>query len=118
MELTIESSPELICVALSGRMDSAGVDKAEARFFASFASRGVDTLFDLTHVTLLTSIGLRVLISGAKTVHARGARVALVAPPGPIREVLEDAALHELMAIADDRTAAAAKLRDADRRKS
>jgi anti-anti-sigma factor len=94
-------------------MDTAGVEKNETRFFALFAPKGVDTVFDLTKVTLLTSMGLRILISGAKTAAARGFQTVIVAPPGPVRDVLDHAAIHELMPVVADGASATSRLRSA-----
>src|SRR5262245_4113410 len=102
-----------IVLELSGRMDAAGVEKSEARFYALFAQRGKNTVFDLTSVSFLSSMGLRVLISGARTLRSRGGKVAVVAPAGPARDVLENAAMDQLMPVVESVEEARALLRAA-----
>ena len=109
--VALERSDDLVYLELSGRMDTAGVEKHETRFFALFASKGVPTVFDLTKVTILTSMGLRILISGAKTAAAKGFQTVIVAPPGPVRDVLDHAAIHELVPIVADGASATSRLK-------
>jgi anti-anti-sigma factor len=106
----VESSGGLVRIEIAGRMDTAGVERAEPRFFALFAPRAVDTILDLSNVTLLTSMGLRILIASAKTGQSKGFRVVLVAPRGPVRDVLEHAAIGEVTSLVDDLDAARARL--------
>src|SRR5262245_9185691 len=111
MEVTEKpGSPDVVHLEIAGRMDAAGVERAETRFYALFAPRAKDTILDLSKVALVTSMGLRVLITSARTGSARGFRVVLVAPAGPVRDVLDHAAIGELMPIAADVTAARALL--------
>jgi anti-anti-sigma factor len=109
-----ENTDSLVYLELSGRMDTAGVEKAEARFFALFAPRAVNTVFDLTKVIILTSMGMRLLISGAKTAAAKSFRTVLVAPAGPVRDVLDNTGIGELIPIVEDGAAARSLLRGAD----
>jgi anti-sigma B factor antagonist len=107
MEVTAaERTADLVRLELSGRMDTAGVEKVESRFYALFAPIGVSTVLDLTKVVVLSSMGLRLIITGAKTARAKGFRLVLVAPRGPVRDVLDGAAIGELLPIADDVAAA------------
>jgi|RhiMethySRZTD1v2_1073278.scaffolds.fasta_scaffold613976_2 anti-sigma B factor antagonist len=106
----VESSGSLVRLEIAGRMDTVGVERAEPRFFALFAPRAIDTILDLSKVTLLTSMGLRLLIASAKTGLSKGFRVVLVAPSGAVRDVLDHAAIGELTAIVDDVDAARALL--------
>ena len=106
----VENTPERTRLEIAGRMDTAGVERNEARFFALFAPRALDTILDLSKVSLITSMGLRLLISSAKTASSKGFRVVLVAPAGPVREVLDHAAIGELTPLVDDVAAARALL--------
>jgi anti-sigma B factor antagonist len=116
MDVTaLDTSPDLVHLEVSGRMDTAGVEKSESRFYALFAPRGVDSIFDLSKVTILTSMGLRILIAAAKTAQSKGFRVVLVAPAGPVRDVLDHAAIEELIPVVPDGAAARLLLRGAER---
>jgi anti-anti-sigma factor len=112
--IAVDRTDTLVYLELSGRMDTVGVEKSEAQFFALFAPRGVNTVFDLTKVTVLTSMGVRVLISGAKIADAKGFRTILVAPAGPIRDVLEHAGIVDMIPIVNDGATARSLLGKAD----
>jgi anti-sigma B factor antagonist len=112
MEVSVaESRADLVRIVIAGRMDTTGVERAETRLYALFAPRAVDTLFDLSGVTVISSMGLRVLIASGKTAQAKGFKLALIAPPGPVRDVLEQSAIAEMIPVADDLDRAQALLR-------
>lgn len=107
---TADSSERIVHISISGRMDTASVHAQEARFYALFAPRGASAIFDLSAVTFLASMGIRLLITGAKTAQAKGARVVIVAPPGPVRDTLDLAAIERLIPFAEDVPSARALL--------
>ncbi len=98
----VDTGDPFVHLALSGRMDTASVQSQEARFYAHFAPRGANVLFDLSGVSFLASMGIRVLVSGAKAARSKGASVVIVAPPGPVRDTLELAALGTLVPVVDE----------------
>jgi hypothetical protein len=55
-------------------------------------------------------MGLRVLITSGRTAGARGFRIVVIAPAGPVRDVLDHAGIGELVPVADSMTAARALL--------
>ena len=102
MELEIlEQSPNLTRVALKGRLDTAGVDRIEARLNATLA-RGTNGLIDLSDVTFLSSLGIRLLITVAKMLDRRGNRLVLVAPRPLIDQALKHSSLDEIVPVASD----------------
>jgi anti-sigma B factor antagonist len=110
MECTRTTDRDIVLLELSGRMDTVGVDGVEPRFYASLATEGRGTVVDLSRVTVLTSMGIRLLVSGAKTAKSKGLRVVLVAPAGPVRDVLDNGGITEIIPAFADRTAARAAL--------
>ena len=103
MEVTeIAAGSDYVHIGLSGRMDAAGVEKQEARVYALFVPRGLHAVLDLSNVTFLASMGIRVLIMAAKTAKSKRARAAVVAPKGPVRDAIDTAAISGFVFIADD----------------
>ena len=112
MEVTaIATTPDYVHIGLSGRMDSAGVDKQELRVYALFAPINHHAILDLSAVSFLASMGIRVLITASKTARAHGVQAVIVAPPGMIRETLAHAGVASFMTIVDDVPSAIARVR-------
>ncbi len=98
MEMLVNELPgPAVGVELSGRLDTLGVDSIETKFNAAALSAGRPTLVDLTRVDFVSSMGVRLLITAAKTMKARHQQLLLVVPPGPVREMLETAAIDTLI---------------------
>ena len=98
MDVT-ELDARVIRVRLSGRMDTPGVDRGETRFLAGVVAPGRPALVDLSGVTILTSMGLRLLISAARSLAQKHAKLVLYGAPTLIHEVLENAAMGQIMPI-------------------
>ncbi len=111
MELRVTELPGPAAgVELIGRLDSVGVDAVETRFNAAALSSGKHALVDLSGVTFVSSMGVRLLITAAKTMRARQLRLLLVVPAGPVREMLETAAVDTLIPMFVERDEALAVL--------
>ena len=87
-------------IALHGRLDTAGVDAIETRFAAAAARR--NALVDLSDVSFLASMGIRMLLSAARTLKLSGHTLVLVGPGAIVAEVLEDSGLGQIVPIASD----------------
>jgi anti-anti-sigma factor len=111
MELTItEQSETLTRVALIGRLDTMGVERVETQFNAAITPRGKNAVLDLSGVSFLSSMGIRMLLTAARTLARRGARLVLQAPQPLVLESIRHAALEDLIPIASDQAAAVALL--------
>jgi anti-sigma B factor antagonist len=111
MEITIDSTrPDLRRVALAGRLDSAGVGAVELRFNAATAGAGQNAIADLSAVTFVASLGIRMLIAAARTLDAKERRLVLVVPEGPVAETLRDGGIDQLVTIVPAVAAAEAAL--------
>jgi anti-sigma B factor antagonist len=94
-------------VILRGRLDTAGADSIDLRFNAvAGAKRAV--VVDLSNVNLLTSLGIRVLLLGARAVKSKGGKLVILSPDANVRAVLQAARTDTLIPIFDDRNAAIA----------
>ena len=98
-------------VALVGRLDTIGVDAIETRFNAAVVAAGGPVLVDLSQVSFVSSMGLRVLFTAAKAMRGRQQRMLLLVPGGPVREVLETAAVDSMIPMFAERDEALKHLR-------
>lgn len=64
-------------IMLSGRLDSAGADAVAVRFAALATTAGRRVVVDLSEVSFLASLGIRLLVLNAKALNARGGRMVL-----------------------------------------
>jgi anti-anti-sigma factor len=111
MELEIlEQSPTLTRLSLKGRLDTAGVDKVEARLNAALA-QDKNGVVDLSGVTFLASMGIRMLIAAAKMLSRRGKKLILIAPRPLVDQSLKHTALDDIIPVAPDFEGALALLR-------
>jgi anti-sigma B factor antagonist len=108
MEMLVEDTDRGVTnVILRGRLDTAGADSIDLKFNAvAGAKRAV--VVDLSNVNLLTSLGIRVLLLGARAVKSKGGKLVLLSPDANVRAVLEAARTDTMIPIFDDRNAAIA----------
>ena len=106
----IETSDELTHVRLSGRLDIAGVDQIETTFTATVCPKNKPTLVDVSGITFMASMGIRMLVSAARQLTRRGAKIVLYGAPAIVRESIERTALDDLLPMVKDEQAARAEL--------
>jgi anti-anti-sigma factor len=98
MKMTVtEAADTAVEVDLNGRLDTAGVDAVEMRFNAAAIASGRHAMVNLAEVEFVSSMGVRMLLTAAKAMKAKQRRFMLVVPPGPVREMLETAAIDTLI---------------------
>jgi anti-anti-sigma factor len=111
MELEIKNPSEQIThLALRGRLDAAGVEQVDLRFTSHTVPRGKPLLLDMSEVTFLASLGLRMLLTVAKALARRGAKMVLLSPQPAVREVLKVSGFDQLMPVHNDEGTALAFL--------
>ncbi len=102
MELTlVQSADKYTHLALEGRLDVAG-EQAVGEAFGEYAGAGKSLVVDLSKVSFLASLGIRMLFQGAKALFAGGVKMVLLNPQPLVEEILQTAGLTELMPIAHD----------------
>jgi anti-anti-sigma factor len=100
MEFTVTPiDPATNLVALSGRMDSAGCERAELPFTAAVGSAGQNALLDFSKVEFLGSLGLRMLISVCRVLQRRDRKMVIFGAPVAVREVFDTVALDKMIPI-------------------
>lgn len=110
MELVIqEDTAEFTRLVLRGRLDTAGVDRVEIKFNASLP-REKHGIVDLSEVTFLASMGIRMLIAAARMLDRRGKRLVLIAPRPLVDQALRHSSIDDIIPVAPDLESARALL--------
>jgi anti-sigma B factor antagonist len=89
-------------VRLSGRLDTPGVDLIENKFTATVVPEGVSTVVDLSQVSFIASMGLRMFISIGKALKRKNARMVLFAPQSQVKEVFQTVQLRDILPVVMD----------------
>ncbi len=109
MELS-NLTDELALITLDGRLDIDGARAIDDRFGFAVTTRKMNVIVDLAAVSFLASIGIRLLMSGARGQQARGGKLVLAAPQAGVLKVLEIAGIDQLISVYDDVESARAAL--------
>src|SRR5262249_31699540 len=111
MELEIKNrSDQITHLALRGRLDTAGVGEVELRFTSHTVPRAKPLLLDMSEVTFLASLRLRMLLTVAKALDRGGAKMVLLSPQPAVAELLKLSGFDQVMAIHTDEGTALAFL--------
>lgn len=111
MDLSFDELPgNLRCVRLMGRLDAAGADQIDTRFTAVVVSGGHPVIVDLSSVSFVASMGIRLLIASAKGVHLKGAKMALFGATELVRDALDQVALDQIIPVVDTQQQAIEKV--------
>ncbi len=96
------SAPEedLTYVALNGRLDLQGTGEIDLQFTSHTVAQRKPTVVDLGGVVFLASIGMRLLVTTAKSLSRFGHRCVLLNPRENVRAALETAGLANMLLIA------------------
>jgi anti-sigma B factor antagonist len=100
MELNVSDFDGVTLLKLEGRLDTVGATRVEVQFNASAVSPGRPALVDLTGVTFLASLGIRMLVTAARSLTGRGAKLVLFGASPSVSEVIEISGLSRLLLIA------------------
>ena len=104
--VTREIGGSAALVALSGRLDIAGAEVV-ALPLATLAGGKQGLIIDMSGVSFLASIGIRHLVSAAKSQSRRGGRLVLLNPNSLVVEVLTSSGLTNLLPIVHSEAEAA-----------
>ncbi len=76
-------------IKLVGTLDVIGTGEIETKFSGYCSGDKVRVVVDLADVDFLASIGIRMLVTTAKSVASRGGKMVLLNPTSDVRGVLE-----------------------------
>jgi anti-anti-sigma factor len=94
-----ELDGNLTCIRLNGRLDSPGVDRVETRFVAALVAAGRSAVVDLSGVSFLASMGIRMLISSGRALNLKGAKMVLFGATSLVQNVLDHVALDQIIPV-------------------
>jgi anti-sigma B factor antagonist len=99
MQITVSNDAGPIAkVCLVGKIDIAGAEVI-AMPIATLAGSRRGLIVDLSGVTLISSIGIRHLVSAAKTLCRKGGKLVVVNPNDHVKDVLVTTGVDDLMPI-------------------
>lgn len=99
MDVTFTEMPGFIKADLAGRLDTANVSRVESRFTAGLVPRGQHTVIDLTEVSFIASLGIRMLLTVARSLGRHGAKLAMFGAAPQVQEILETTALSDIIPV-------------------
>jgi anti-anti-sigma factor len=100
MEMKVLESVEGIShVALIGRLNAAGVSAVEQKFRMYVEGRTLPTIVDLSGVTDIASVGMRLLLASFKVLKENRMKMVLLKPQFLVEEALKTACLDQLLPI-------------------
>jgi anti-anti-sigma factor len=110
MDLSFTELPEnSVRISLNGRLDTQGVDAIETRFIV--LAKQKNALVDLSGVSFVASMALRMFIGAARTLKSSGHKMILYAPQEPVGEVFRNASINQIIPVLPDEEQARAALR-------
>lgn len=101
---------DAVRVALAGRLDVDGAEEIGGRFAGSLAAHAGPLAVDLTDVSFIASVGIRMILTAVRERAHRGGRTVLVGPPGMGTHVLRIAGVDLVVPIVADLDSARASL--------
>ncbi len=96
-------------VKVSGRLDIKGVFAVEDGF-AAVAEQKKEVVVDMSDVTFLASLGIRILVLNCKALAAKGGDMVLLNPQEGVERVLKSAGIDQVIKIFSSRDEALAYL--------
>jgi anti-sigma B factor antagonist len=107
MDMNVEEVDGVTLAVMSGRLDIAGASAIELKFNALAGARKA-LVVDLSNVSFVASMGIRLLLIAGKTVTAKGGKMALLGPVPEVEAVLKTAGIASIIPICAARDAALA----------
>jgi len=76
-------------LAIVGKLDIAGLHAIDVKFHGYTAARRKPTLVDISGLEFITSLGMGMLVSCARSLQRYGAKMVLLNPQPQVEEVLK-----------------------------
>ena len=112
MELKVINTDDVYThLALSGKLDVMGVGEIENKFIGYTAARKKNALVDISGVTFMGSMGLRIFLSAARSLSLEKKLLILLNPQPLVNEVLEASGIQDAVIIEHNAESALGKAR-------
>jgi anti-anti-sigma factor len=95
----IRVDDQITHLALTGRLDVAGMHAVDIKFHGYTAARRKPTLVDLSGLEFISSLGMGMLISCAKSLSRYKARLVLLNPTPQVNEALRAVGTDQVIPI-------------------
>jgi len=99
MDMQIALVENVAHVKLRGRLDTHGVDDIETKLTASVVPGGHNAVVDLSDVSFVTSMALRMFLAISKALRRHNAKMVLFAPQPQASDVFASAHLSTVVPI-------------------
>jgi len=106
MELQMIDLGNASKITLQGRLDTPGVDQIETRFTASVVPQARHALVDLSGVSFISSMGIRMLIGTARSLNLKKAKMILFGAQPLVKESLDHVSLNGVIPVVATETQA------------
>ena len=101
MEMQVSEVDGVKKVSLFGRLDSSGVDVIETQFSATIVPAGASTIVDLTELTFLASLGVRMFISTTRALSWRGGKLVMYGARPAVLEIIETMGFSDIVPLVE-----------------
>jgi anti-sigma B factor antagonist len=98
----IDGDERVVHLALSGTLDLMGVREVELKFLAHTGSIGKPALVDISEVTFMASLGMRMLLEAARSLQRKGAALVLLNPRPVVEDSLRAGGITDLIPVFHD----------------
>lgn len=105
-----EIGGNVTCIRLTGRLDAPGAGSIDTRFTATVVAQARDAVIDLSGVSFVASMGIRLLIASARGLSLKGANMVLFGAQDLVYTALDQAALDQIIPIVATESEAIARL--------
>ena len=111
MKIDVVNEPNGITkLVLTGSMDIKGALEVDPQF-SEISKTKNKVIVDLKDVDFLASLGMRTLVSSAKSLMEKGGKLVLVNPQAGVEKAIKSARIDTIIPIASDLNAAIALFR-------
>jgi anti-anti-sigma factor len=108
LRLRVEQvTSDIVKIDLEGRFDALGAGDVEAQI-SHISSENSGVIIDLSHVSFIASIGLRILLHATRAVQRHGGRLVLLNPVQGVKKVLDLTGVTDLLSVYSSRADALA----------
>jgi len=100
------SEDNITTLSLEGRLDAATVTALQPEFMEKTVALKKPVLVDMSQVTFMASLSIRMLVEAAKGLKTSGARLALLNPSPLVERTLKASGFHQVVGIFHEEEAA------------
>lgn len=106
LDISMETFKRAVLVKAAGRIDSSNAAQFDTALKDVLTGGHENIVLDLSHITYMSSAGLRAIVSAHRECAKKKGALVLAAPSERVSEVLSLAGLDSIFTVYDDVTAA------------